>query len=280
MWSWTACPHIGNPLKPKCTTSLFFAILGGGSRAVLENLITSGADPKKANNCGVTPLYIAAEQGYYETAEYLLSIGVDVDPICYNGEAPLHIAARRGHARIVELLLQHYADLNRLSHDHHTPLVASLFGSSLECLQAFIQAGTDINTDSPATPLSVAARKGLADCVNCLLDIGADPNEPDEDDKLPVQIAASRRWTKCVEILLPVTDLLGKYANSPSIGEMLEQESTERQEVKRATADGDVTYWEKSYAHALKCYTKALRLDHDDRTLHAKRSLCHMRTYD
>ena len=43
-----------------------------------------------------------------------------------------------------------------------------------------LQAGAAVNTDSPVTPLSVAARKGLADCIKCLLNRGADPNEPDE----------------------------------------------------------------------------------------------------
>jgi ankyrin repeat protein len=43
-----------------------------------------------------------------------------------------------------------------------------------------LQAGANINTGSRVTPLSVAARKGLADCINCLLSKGANPNEPDE----------------------------------------------------------------------------------------------------
>ncbi|CAN6343659.1 unnamed protein product [Urochloa humidicola] len=182
---------------------------------------------------------------------------------------------------MVKLLLDHKANPNRLSRDRHTPLVASLFGSSLKCFQALIQAGADIKTSSRVTPLSVAARKGLADCIKQLLDIGADPNETDEDDKLPVQTAASRRWTECVEILLPVTNLTGKYANTPSAVELIERESTTLQdEITRAIADGDVAYWEKNYAHALRCYTKALKLGHEDASLYAKRSLCHLNNHD
>ncbi|CAN6338839.1 unnamed protein product [Urochloa humidicola] len=269
-----------NAVDADDATPLFFAILGEGSQAVVKYLITSGADPKKANNRGVTPLHCAARRGYCEIADHLLSKGVDVDPICYNGEAPLHVAAFHGHAKMVELLLQHNANLNRLSDDLHTPLVASLFGSSLECLKTFIQARADINTSSPVTPLSVAAREGLADCIKCLLNNNADPNEPDEDGKLPVQIAASRGRPECVRILLPITDLSEKYATPPSVREMLLQESTERQEeVNRAVADGDDAYWEKNYAHALKCYTKALRLGYVG-DLHAKRGLCHLKNYD
>ncbi|TVU06253.1 hypothetical protein EJB05_49455, partial [Eragrostis curvula] len=51
-------------------------------------------------------------------------------------------------------------------------------------------------------------------------------------------------------------------------------------EVLRAIEDGDAAYWGKDYAVALRCYTKALRIGHDDPTLYAKRSICHLHTYD
>ncbi|KAG2630529.1 hypothetical protein PVAP13_3KG530800 [Panicum virgatum] len=261
-------------------TPLFFAILGQGSQAIVEYLITIGADPNKANNRGITPLHLAAGEGHCEIAEYLLSKGANVDPICQDGEAPLHIAARRGNLRMVKILLEHQADCNRLSGKLHTPLVASLFGSSLECLERIIEAGAAVNTDSPVTPLSVAARKGLADCIKCLLNRGADPNEPDEDGKLPLEVAASIGWLAGIQILLPVTNPLEKFENL-SIAEMIKQEGMARQqEALTAVADGDVAYWEKNYADALRCYTKALRLGHGDPALYAKRSLCHLRNYD
>lgn len=43
-----------------------------------------------------------------------------------------------------------------------------------------LQAGASVHTDSPVTPLSVAAHTGLAECITCLLEEGADPNERDE----------------------------------------------------------------------------------------------------
>jgi hypothetical protein len=43
-----------------------------------------------------------------------------------------------------------------------------------------LQAGADVNNDSPVTPLSIAARKGLADCIKSLLNDEPDPNQPDE----------------------------------------------------------------------------------------------------
>ncbi|KAG2624844.1 hypothetical protein PVAP13_3KG184727 [Panicum virgatum] len=162
-------------------TPLVFAVQGTGSTAVVSLLLSHGADANKADNGGISPLHIAAaERGFYEVAELLMSKGADVDPICENGGAPVHIAAKNGHAKVLKLLLRNKADSERLSTSFNTPLVASLFGSSVECLEVLIEAGVDVNAGSPATPLTLAADKGLTEFINCLLEAGADANIPDE----------------------------------------------------------------------------------------------------
>jgi ankyrin repeat protein len=48
-----------------------------------------------------------------------------------------------------------------------------------------LQAGADVNAGSPETPLTIAAGKGLVDCIKRLLEAGADANIPDEVSFLP-----------------------------------------------------------------------------------------------
>ena len=48
------------------------------------------------------------------------------------------------------------------------------------CTYSVLQAGVDVNAGSPATPLTLAADKGLTEFINCLLEAGADANIPDE----------------------------------------------------------------------------------------------------
>ncbi|TKW29448.1 hypothetical protein SEVIR_3G394900v4 [Setaria viridis] len=194
-------------------TPLILAVQGVGSTTTLKILLSRGADPNKADSIGVTPLHIAAERGSYEVAEQLLSKEAEVDPICENGGAPIHVSAENGHAKVLKLLLQHKADYNRHSRSFNTPLAASLIGPSLECLEILIEAGAEVNAGSPLTPLVIAAGKGLTNCVKCLLKAGADANIPDENGKLPVQIAARQGWKECVKILFLVTTPVAQYAD-------------------------------------------------------------------
>jgi len=48
------------------------------------------------------------------------------------------------------------------------------------CTYSVLQAGVDVNAGSPATPLTLAADKGLTEFICCLLEAGADANIPDE----------------------------------------------------------------------------------------------------
>ena len=68
-------------------------------------LIEAGADANKVADYGVTPLYIAAQEGHEAVARALIEAGADVNKAIYNGVTPLHIAAQRGHHAVVRALL-------------------------------------------------------------------------------------------------------------------------------------------------------------------------------
>jgi hypothetical protein len=59
---------------------------------------------------------------------------------------------------------------------------------------------------------------------------------------LPIEIAASRGWRECVDILLPVTNPLEKYANL-SIAQMLQQEAA----VSSETQFGNISHFSTEY---------------------------------
>ncbi|KAL6850475.1 hypothetical protein ACP4OV_021102 [Aristida adscensionis] len=254
-------------------TPLIFAVQGTGSTAVVGLLLSHEADANKADHGGIVALHIAAEQGFCEVAELLLSNGAEVDPICQNGGAPIHIAAENGHANMLKLLLKHKADFIWHRVSLNTPLTASLIGSSVECMKILIEAGADVNDGSPA-PLMVAARKGLTDCIKCLLEAGADANIPDENGKLPVEIAALQGSEECVKILFPCTTPLPEFADWSIDGIIRHGKSVRQRQASKIKAEADAAFAKKDYLLASSHYTKALDMDPADSTIYAKRSLC------
>ncbi|CAL4910186.1 unnamed protein product [Urochloa decumbens] len=255
-------------------TPLVFAVQGTGSTDVVSLLLSHGADANMGDTGGIVPLHIAAERGFYEVAELLLSDGAEVDPICENSGAPIHIAAKHGHAEVLELLLQNEADSDRFSPTFNTPLVVSLFGSSVECLEILIEAGADVNAGSPVTPLTVAADKGLTDCIKFLLEADADANIPDENGKMPVEIAALKGQEECVELLFPATTPLPEYADWSIDGIIQHGKTVRLRQAYKIKAEGDAAFRKKDYQLASSRYTLALDMDPDDSTMYAKRSLC------
>ncbi|KAL6616513.1 hypothetical protein ACP70R_038783 [Stipagrostis hirtigluma subsp. patula] len=161
------------------------------------------------------PLHAAAITGQAQMCRFLIrSCEVDVNAVDGDGETPL-ICAIQGSAStdIVRYLLNRGADPNKANDRGITPLHVAAERGSLGCMELLIEFRADVNAGSAVTPLLMAAGKGLTHCIRCLLEAGADANLPDEDGKVPVEIAALQGWEDCVKILFPVTSPLPEYAD-------------------------------------------------------------------
>lgn len=81
----------------------------------LEKQVADGKDLNSADDSGVTPLHIAAANGYLSAVKFLLKHGVNVN-VCDNDLwRPLHGVACWGneqHSKVVELLVEAGADMN------------------------------------------------------------------------------------------------------------------------------------------------------------------------
>uniref|UniRef100_A0A3Q0TDJ0 Ankyrin repeat and SOCS box containing 3 n=1 Tax=Amphilophus citrinellus TaxID=61819 RepID=A0A3Q0TDJ0_AMPCI len=160
---------------------------------------------------GESACYLAAQRGHLEVVRFLLRAHADINQLTNDLSCPLYEAVNNGHTDVVELLVSEGAEVNRMhtescwtclhqavykghsvivhilvnkcnleAVDDHgiTPLfVAAQYGQR-ECLEILVNAGANVNTQAAdlATPLLIASQEGHQGCVDFLLDHGADPN--------------------------------------------------------------------------------------------------------
>jgi ankyrin repeat protein len=177
------------------------------ARALLER----GAKPDVMNNYGSTPLAEAVKVANARLVQMLLDGGSNVEVPNQEGQTALMLAARAGSRDVAELLVRHGADVNaREKWRGQTALMWAAAAGSAELTRFLIDHRADVNaramaTDWPTqltgeprnqyrptgglTPLLYAARSGCTDCVQALLDAGANVNQPNPDGVTPLMVA-------------------------------------------------------------------------------------------
>ena len=164
---------------------------------------------------GLTPLLLAAREGYVESVETLLTAGADVNRASAGDRtSPLLIATINGHFDLARLLLEKGGDPNAASENNATPLYGALNcewapkalypqpraqvnqkTTYLELMKALLDKGADPNVrlnkkvwysgysfdlsgvdETGATPFWRAAYASDVDAMKMLVAYGADPN--------------------------------------------------------------------------------------------------------
>lgn len=73
---------------------------------MVRALIEAGADVGKASDFGLTPVYIAAKEGYEAVVRLLIEAGADVNKAHNDGRTPLYQAAEEGHDAVARILVE------------------------------------------------------------------------------------------------------------------------------------------------------------------------------
>ena len=76
----------------------------------MSAILAAGANKNQAKQTGVTPIYIAAQEGHAAVVSTLLAAGADKDAAKNDGATPVLIAAQEGHEAVVSMLLAAGAD--------------------------------------------------------------------------------------------------------------------------------------------------------------------------
>lgn len=205
------------------TVALFNAVgMGDAERvgALLAEDSTLLRERRRGQWGDRTPLHLAAERGNAEITALLLAHGAEVNARDEGDNAtPLHWAAGEGHLEPVRLLVEAGAELNATDDMHergplgwatvlgelHLPVAEYLIerGARMDVFAAMVLgrpdrvrelAAADSETlrarmslcEDYQSPLHFAARKGLAEMADLLLDLGADPNARTPTGRTPL----------------------------------------------------------------------------------------------
>ena len=134
-----------------------------GDRTKVDSILQSGeVGVNSADEGEISPLHVAAANGYEDVVSLLLSRGANVDQRTGSGWTALHQAAYHGHTNVAEVKVS-------LSHPNKLYLL----------FQALIKAGAELTKRNKygATALNMSAAGGHLSCVKLLLRSGCPAEE-------------------------------------------------------------------------------------------------------
>ncbi len=192
----------------------------GGAGDAMRFLLERGARPDLVDLDGVTPLHAVTSKGDYDGTVALLEslrkvmtkeeLVAHINLPSHSGGTAVMFAAAGGHPKCTKLMIDEGADVNA---------IAVATPEYLEKLAKMIEEGTVDPNEDPhvdgVTGVHVAAEEGHLECVNLLIDAGADVTVLDEEDRTPLLLAVKGNYGEVASALVRA----GADPNTPYVDE-------------------------------------------------------------
>lgn len=148
-----------------------------GDAAAVGMLLDSGVDPQQSDDEGWSALHAAAASNSVEVVQHLIRAGSVVDARTADGFTPLLNGAKAGPDLVTALLS---AGADPMAQDYRNgwrPLDRFAEYGNAAAIRLLLKAGVEVNPPGPnsGTALMDAVEAGSLECVQILLDAGADP---------------------------------------------------------------------------------------------------------
>ncbi|KAL7539128.1 hypothetical protein ACHAXR_009053 [Thalassiosira sp. AJA248-18] len=206
-----------NELHTNGGSALLEAATGGAGEA-MKFLLDRGAKPDLVDLDGVTPLHAVTSKGDYDGTVALLgslkkvmkgdALKAHINLPSHSGGTAVMFAAAGGHPKCTKLMIDEGADVNA---------IATATPDYLEKLAKMIEDGTVDPNEDPhvdgVTGVHVAAEEGHLECVNLLIDAGADVTVLDEEDRTPLLLAVKGNYGEVASALVEA----GADPNTPYV---------------------------------------------------------------
>ncbi|KAK0704394.1 hypothetical protein B0H67DRAFT_557217 [Lasiosphaeris hirsuta] len=153
---------------------------------------------------GCSPFLLASIRRHLAIMDRLLSRGANINATSPRGWTPLMLAVKREDEPSVSFLLSRGADVNHLSPDRWTALAEAASRRSTPITVLLLEAGADpeVRAQSDWTPLMYAAYRGDTEAVDLLLRAGASFDEISARDETAMLLAAASGSPAVVRRLL------------------------------------------------------------------------------
>ena len=159
---------------PEMRSKVVFWAAVNPDPAVLPWVLEHGGDPMAGNTLAMTPLIVAAAVGNAALVEQLLSGGADMDAEDCDGDTALSLAVERGHMAVVRALRRHSAQALPAGAHPPTLHLAAAEGALGAVLDELDKGASPNLTDADRnTPLMLAAAAGRVGMVRALYALGA-----------------------------------------------------------------------------------------------------------
>lgn len=180
-------------------------------------LIARGANVNYENRKSKTPLILASELVYsYDTemCKILISNGALVNKVTSNGNTVLLSASKFGNMELISLLLHANANINRQYNDGASPLMRACYYNYPNLVNYLLEHRANIECKNVRneTPLYIASFRGFIEIARILVDkFNANVNCEDIDGDTPLSVACYEERTHIISYLLRKGAIVNKH---------------------------------------------------------------------
>src|SRR6056297_2446330 len=181
---------------------------------IAKYLIQQGAQVNQQDSDGFTALHYAAKDGHLEIVKLLVGKGAELniypdESKFYKGETPLNSACSYGNTgdknlEVVKFLVEQGASMEKIPFCFQSPLTNCMKSKAPLTAQYLLEMGADPNVpnNNSQTPLYLAIDKGLGNgFIKALLGAGADPNVG-SPYYTPLEMAIRKRDIELAQMLM------------------------------------------------------------------------------
>lgn len=185
------------------TTALHLAV-GKMHVRLVQLLLAAGADAKKRDSAGQSPLLFCRAHQDRIIMDMLLAAGASLEQTDNQGRTLLSYVVAKGNHPLLTALKETGADLYAKDAEGNSLLVAGVMSNSTDVIGELLAYGLTMESRNKfgQTPFMVAAREGKSDMVKYLAQNGASVNGRDNNQQTALSLASSHNHPDTIKVLL------------------------------------------------------------------------------